>query len=105
MWGSPAPLCVPPQIPQQPQCVLYATGGSTARSRRGSPLRMGGWSYMRGGESATGGAVKGPCDPLHLHMAGLQERSGVRQRRVGRGPWEVLRVMLSLGSDSAWGEW
>lgn len=55
VWESPAPLCVPPQIPQQPQYVLYATGGSTALSRRGCPRQMGGWSCMRGGGSATGG--------------------------------------------------
>lgn len=49
VWGSPAPLCVHPQTPQRPQCVLCDTGGSTVPSRRGCPRPMGEWNCTRGG--------------------------------------------------------
>lgn len=63
MWGSPAPQCVPRQTHPQPQSVLFATGGSTALSRKGCPRRMGGWNCMRGGGSGARGMVKGPLVP------------------------------------------
>lgn len=85
VWGSLAPQCVFPQTHRQPQSVLCATGGSTALSRRGSPLRMGGWNCTRGGGSGTREWSRAPWSPPPS-----RGRSGgkVRFQAEAEGSWE-----------------
>lgn len=96
MWGSLALRCVPLQTHRQPQCVLFATGGSTALSLRGFPQRMDGWNCTRGGRSGAGGG-QGPLVPSAFTR--LLCRRDQMQGGSGRGPGSVEGLPLGLGSD------
>ena len=93
VWGSLAPRCVPLRTHQQPQSVLFATGGSTALSPRGFPQRMGGWNCTRGGRSGAGQTSRGPLVPSAFSR--LLCRKEQTQGRGGQGPWEC-------GGDCPW---